>query len=316
MLDQETIRTFIKVAEYSSFSQAAKSLHKTPAAISYRIKMLEDNLGIALFNRTTRTVSLTLAGHHLFERCHQWMSWLNTMPDELQQISGGIEREISISINNLLYNANAVAQLLAHLKAQFPFTRFKLTRQVYMGVWDSLLYSDIQLAIGATGWDSLDNGVNILPFGEVSWVFVAASSHPLAQLQRRLTDEDLRPYSAINIEDTAQNLTKRVAWLLPGQTEIRVPDIHTKLACHLKGLGIGFLPKKICQPYLDNGQLVQCDVINHRKPSPLSLAWKTGEVGKATQEIISLFHRNSPIIQDFLVHIDQPVHKNGREGNQ
>ena len=56
MLDQETIRTFIQVAETGSFSRAASTLHKTPAAISYRIKTLEEQVGTQLFLRTTRSV--------------------------------------------------------------------------------------------------------------------------------------------------------------------------------------------------------------------------------------------------------------------
>lgn len=307
MLDQETIRTFMKVAELSSFSKAAQVLHKTPATISYRIKILEDSLNVALFFRTTRTVSLTPAGKHLLERYHQWMSWMKTMPDELRQINFGVERNINIVINNLLYNEAAVAELLSYLREQYPFTQIKLLRHVYMGVWDALLYGDIQLAIGTAGWEAIDNSIDVFPLGEVNWIFVVSAHHPLAHCEGRLTEEQLRSYSAINIEDTSLHLAKRVAWLLPGQTEICVPDMKTKLACHLKGLGIGFLPKKLCQPYIDSGELISCDVPNLRKPSPLSLAWKTEEVGKATEDIIRLFHSNSPIIQGFLRGMDTLV---------
>lgn len=73
MLDTETMRTFIKVVESNSFSKAAKLLYKTPAAISYRIKSLEADLNTQLFERTTRTVTLTLAGQHLYEQCSQWL---------------------------------------------------------------------------------------------------------------------------------------------------------------------------------------------------------------------------------------------------
>lgn len=62
MLDHETIRSFIKVAECQSFSRAAELLHKTTATISYRIKTLEESIGTQLFIRTTRTVNLTPAG--------------------------------------------------------------------------------------------------------------------------------------------------------------------------------------------------------------------------------------------------------------
>ncbi len=65
MFDPETLRTFISVAETGSFSKAAERLCKTTATISYRIKLLEENTGVGLFFRTTRSVSLTAAGSHL-----------------------------------------------------------------------------------------------------------------------------------------------------------------------------------------------------------------------------------------------------------
>lgn len=60
MFDPETLRTFIAVAETGSFSKAAERLCKTTATISYRIKLLEENTGVALFFRTTRSVTLTV----------------------------------------------------------------------------------------------------------------------------------------------------------------------------------------------------------------------------------------------------------------
>ena len=258
MLDTETMRTFTKVAECKSFSKAAKLLFKTPAAISYRIKSLETDLNTQLFERTTRTVSLTLAGQHLYEHCSQWLLWLTTMPEELHQIRDGVERKINLTINNLLYDVEAVTDLLSYLQEKFPFTNFTFNRQVYMGVWDSLLHGEYHLAIGATGTESLDNMINIFPLGEINWVFVAAKNHPITHLEGPLSNETLRKYPAINIEDTSIYMNKRVAWLLPSQSEIIVPNITTKLSCHLKGLGIGFLPRSVCQKYLDSGELIEC----------------------------------------------------------
>lgn len=307
MLDLETMRTFTKVVEYNSFSQAAKLLYKTPAAISYRIKSLENDLGTQLFQRTTRSVTLTIAGQHLYERCCQYLAWLANMPEELQQINDGVERRVSISINNLLYDANSVAQLLVYLKAKYPFTYFNLNRQVYMGVWDSLLNGDCQLAIGATGWESLDNMINVYPFGEINWQFVVAKDHPLSKVTGKLSNDMLRNYPAINVEDTSIHITKRVAWLLPGQAEIIVPNLETKLACHLSGLGIGFLPKKLSQPYIESGQLIKCKVCNERKPSQLSLAWKKAHMGKVMNEIINLFVTHHMVADAFLKNIDRRI---------
>ena len=300
MFDPETLRTFIAVGETGSFSKAAERLCKTTATISYRIKLLEENTGVALFFRTTRSVTLTAAGEHLLSQARDWLSWLESMPSELQQVNDGVERQVNIVINNLLYNPQAVAQLLAWLNERYPFTQFHISRQIYMGVWDSLLYEGFSLAIGVTGTEALANTVSLDPLGSVQWRFVMAADYPLANVEEPLTEAQLRRFPAVNIEDSARTLTKRVAWRLPGQKEIIVPDMETKIAAHLAGVGIGFLPKSLCQSMIDNQQLVSRVIPTMRPPSPLSLAWRKFGSGKAVEDIVTLFTQRRPEISGFL----------------
>ncbi len=300
MFDPETLRTFIAVAETGSFSKAAERLCKTTATISYRIKLLEENTGVALFFRTTRSVTLTAAGEHLLSQARDWLSWLESMPSELQQVNDGVERQVNIVINNLLYTPQAVAQLLAWLNERYPFTQFHISRQIYMGVWDSLLYEGFSLAIGVTGTEALANTFSLDPLGSVQWRFVMAADHALANVEEPLTEAQLRRFPAVNIEDSARTLTKRVAWRLPGQKEIIVPDMETKIAAHLAGVGIGFLPKSLCQSMIDNQQLVSRVIPTMRPPSPLSLAWRKFGSGKAVEDIVTLFTQRRPEISGFL----------------
>lgn len=86
-----------------------------------------------------------------------------------------------------------------------------------MGVWDSLLYEGFSLAIGVTGTEALANTFSLDPLGSVQWRFVMAADHPLANIEEPLTEAQLRRFPAVNIEDSARTLTKRVAWRLPGQ---------------------------------------------------------------------------------------------------
>ncbi|PWG62591.1 LysR family transcriptional regulator [Spiribacter halobius] len=60
---------FVRAVDKGSFSAAARDLDLTPSAVSKQIRRLEDRLGVRLFNRTTRRVSLTEAGHAYYERC-------------------------------------------------------------------------------------------------------------------------------------------------------------------------------------------------------------------------------------------------------
>ncbi|CSF55247.1 DNA-binding transcriptional activator AllS [Shigella sonnei] len=187
---------------------------------------------------------------------------------------------MNIVINNLLYNPQAVAQLLAWLNERYPFTQFHISRQIYMGVWDSLLYEGFSLAIGVTGTEALANTFSLDPLGSVQWRFVMAADHPLANVEEPLTEAQLRRFPAVNIED--------------------VPDMETKIAAHLAGVGIGFLPKSLCQSMIDNQQLVSRVIPTMRPPSPLSLAWRKFGSGKAVEDIVTLFTQRRPEISGFL----------------
>ena len=132
-LDPEALKTFVEVARQGSFSAAAERLNKTPAAISYRIRALEENMGTPLFERTTRSVTLTPAGELLLERATQIFEWMQHLPEELQQVNDGVGPRFHLVINNLLFNAESVGGLLATLSRSFPHTSFRVRRAVYMG---------------------------------------------------------------------------------------------------------------------------------------------------------------------------------------
>lgn len=95
-------------------------------------------------------------------------------------------------------------------------------------------------------------------------------------------------------------LRKRTAWLLRGQKEIVVPTLATKLECHLKGIGVGFLPEKMVEPYIRSGELVTRKVSNPRNPSPMGIAWKKDGEGKILQFMKDLFDKRDPAILPFL----------------
>src|SRR5690606_18373100 len=66
-----TLRAFEAAARHGSFKQAAAELAVTPTAVSHRIRALEDHLGVRLFDRRVRQVSLTRAGLQLYPALQQ-----------------------------------------------------------------------------------------------------------------------------------------------------------------------------------------------------------------------------------------------------
>ncbi len=80
-----SIRTFLAVVEAKSFSEAARRLSLSAAAVSKAIARLESNLGIRLLSRNTRSVSLTFEGELFCARCQHILSELEEAEAEITQ---------------------------------------------------------------------------------------------------------------------------------------------------------------------------------------------------------------------------------------
>lgn len=82
------LRTFCTAAELLSFKKAANELCLTASAVSHQISDLEEDLGTKLFQRKTRSVSLTNEGCHLFEEIHPYLEAIDNALDTVKQNSG------------------------------------------------------------------------------------------------------------------------------------------------------------------------------------------------------------------------------------
>ena len=77
------LTTFVEVAQRGSLSAAAREEGITPAMVGRRIDQLEERLGVKLFKRSTRKVTLTPEGTTFFEDCHRVLDELRTAEDSL-----------------------------------------------------------------------------------------------------------------------------------------------------------------------------------------------------------------------------------------
>src|SRR6201996_2898086 len=85
--DLSALSLFARVAEEQSFSAAAQALGISNSAASYTIRRLEQQLGAKLFNRTTRSVSLTEAGHAFLTRIQPLLEQLDLAFNEVGRAS-------------------------------------------------------------------------------------------------------------------------------------------------------------------------------------------------------------------------------------
>src|SRR5258705_11918154 len=83
--DLADLTAFVAVADLLSFRAAASRLGVTPSALSHSMRQLEERLGVRLVNRTTRSVSVTDAGHRLLDRLRPAMQQIGEAVEDLNQ---------------------------------------------------------------------------------------------------------------------------------------------------------------------------------------------------------------------------------------
>ena len=77
------LRVFVAAARHLNFGKAAKELHLTPPAISMQIRDLETQVGLPLFERSGKSVSLTVTGEYLLVYARRMLSTLKDAEDAL-----------------------------------------------------------------------------------------------------------------------------------------------------------------------------------------------------------------------------------------
>ena len=96
-MELHDLRYFVAVAEDLHFGHAAKRLHMTQPALSRQIQALEAELNMQLFQRTKRTVQLTMAGHTFFEEAKQILTHTERAIQKTQQVARGEVGQLRLS---------------------------------------------------------------------------------------------------------------------------------------------------------------------------------------------------------------------------
>ncbi|MGE0651491.1 MAG: LysR family transcriptional regulator [Alphaproteobacteria bacterium] len=126
MENLDRLQTFVYVADERSFTQAAHRLHVTPSAVSKQIAELEGRLGITLFNRSTRGVSLTEAGETLFAHCAETFDKLDQALASAQGLQAEPQGTLKLHVT-FGFAQWVLAPLLPKFMQRFPDLQVEVT---------------------------------------------------------------------------------------------------------------------------------------------------------------------------------------------
>jgi len=187
-MDFPSLKAFVSVAENRSFSLAAEQLFMTQPAISKRVAALEEDLGIALFDRLGRSIELTEAGEKFLVSARRILDDITVSREEIHSLSTTVGGRLRLATSHHV----GIHRLPPILKS---FT------QAHPGVELDLLFMDSELACEGVARGNIELAVVTLPdplqptlHSRLVWAdplaIVCARDHPLAAQGR------LHPVSA------------------------------------------------------------------------------------------------------------------------
>jgi len=123
-MDIKQLRYFYTIAEQGQITRAAKKLHMAQPPLSHQLKLLEEELGVILFERNGRNMVLTQAGLVLYKKSEKILLEMDEIKTEVKEISEGLRGKLSIGVVKTCFSY--VPDRLRMFRELYPAVTFSL----------------------------------------------------------------------------------------------------------------------------------------------------------------------------------------------
>lgn len=258
MLDSHRLNIFLKIAELKSFSRAAHELYLTQPTVSQHISALEQYVGLPLFDRSDRDITLTKAGELLYIYARQIMALQDEAVQALDHFRGKKSGHLTIGASTIP-GEYVLPPLLGDFKAGFPDIQITMRIADTAVIVEELVTRSIELGIvGARIKDERlqyakladDELVLIVPRGHRWW---AKKEIPLEELvQEPLVMRERGSGSRMSLEHNLQD-----AGIKPDQLKVNAEMGSTAALKHAvrSGVGIAFISRRAVVDEVAHGLL-------------------------------------------------------------
>lgn len=249
----EQWRALLAVVDAGGYAQAAIALHKSQSAVTYAVQRMEALLGVKIFEVVGRKAQLTATGKVLYRRAKGLVEEASALEGAAGVLAAGWEPELRLSVE-IIFPTWLLLQCFARYGTEQPQTRLELYESVLGGTEEALLRRQVDLAICSR----VPPGFAGDPLMRLRFVAAAHPDHPLHQLGRELSLQDLRKHRHLIIRDTGSQ--RRSGSWLGAEQSWTVSQKATSIHAAVMGLGFAWFPEETVRGELERGEL---------KPLPL-----------------------------------------------
>lgn len=284
--------TLYAIDRAGSIQAAATELNKSHTTLIYAVKKLEEQLGVSLVEVQGRRAVLTEDGKSLLRRANTMLEQARELEVISEQLSKGIESEITIAIDHLC-DPEWLYHPMAEYLSQNSTTSIQVVETSLSKTTEMVTSEQADIAI-------INLPITNYPaeaFGVTTMVPVAAAHHPLAQ-KPSLCLTELSTFSQIVIRDlgdeTDKNSKQDVGWLKSRQ-RITVDNFDHAFRAVEQGVGFCRLPEHIIKSRADDRMVVLNIESAERYQVPLHLTLpkgaKTGPAAKCFYDLLLIAAR-------------------------
>jgi len=281
------LRIFLTVAEERSFSRAAAKVHRTQPAVSQAVKRLEDELGEQLFDRSSKSGTLTDAGRVLQNYGHRLVRLAEEAESAMRELRDLRRGRVLIGANEAAIHT--LLPLMARFRQKVPDIAVDVrrvpARQIAVEVQQG------SLDFGALTFRPAEEGLLEVVVGSDELVLLMPPLHPLAK-RRQVTMQEVaaEPVVAHNDPSPARERVLRLfeEHQIPLNMVISLPSLDgIKRAVELK-LGVALLPRRCAITEIASGRLVAVPVAGISRRRQLTLVCRKAHRSHAANAFLAV----------------------------
>jgi DNA-binding transcriptional LysR family regulator len=281
----EQMRLFVSVAEQRSFSAVARDQRKAQSAVSHAIALLEADLGVSLFERSSgRQPRLTEAGEALLDEARELLRQCERLNGRALAMMRGQEIRLRVAQDEAM-PYQAVVDSFEALAQRFPSLEVQLTSAAQGDVARKLVERRADLGL-LFYHEQIPEALERRVLGSIEMVTVCGLGHPLAQ-QARVDCQQLAQHRQLSMSTQSSVYPGSE----PASAQVwRTDSFYVMAEWLVRGLGWAWLPRHVVQYPSYEGQMVELSSEWTQPALVVELVWRRDEpLGPAARWLAERF---------------------------
>ena len=255
-MNSQELKCFVVAADRLNFTRAAKELYVTPPTVTHHIQHLEDELGVKLFIRDSKSVQLTTAGEIFYHDAHDILLRMEEISNHLKKVKMNGQRILKIGCT-MKRDIKLLTKTLRLFHQENSMVSPRIYLDDYFQLVNRLVENQLDLIIGTKSMIQDRTECQFQKLYASSMKAIIPKEIVIVD-QNIISINDLQGYSFITLRQKSIPKLKEdpLEHFLSAKTReknvIRQDDVEAVLVLTLSGYGIGILPEyAFCKEDLD-----------------------------------------------------------------